>query len=126
MRGADRTVAVSFSAPEGALVAGVTFEVDYPAVKIDLEGEGTGVPQRVLTDAPAGAVVGANDLGNMLRSTVARKDAMPEGVLLRLRFRACAGAVVPTAAELPCRIVGTSDPVGNPVAGVTCVARPEP
>jgi len=115
-------VAVSFAVPDDALVAGLTFEVDYPATALDLPGEGTGVPQHAFTGAPTGAVVGANDLGSMVRVTVARAQAIPPGPLVTLRFRPCKSALAGKPDGLSCRVVGTSDPSSNRVDGVTCHA----
>jgi cysteine-rich repeat protein len=123
----QRFVQVRFSAPLGALVAGLTVLVDYPEGQVDLPGNGTTFPSGTISGVPPGSSLSVNDLnfggkGHAVRVTIAGQsgNALPQGQIIRFRFNDCTGAVVPTADQFLCTVIAATDPFLNPVAGVRC------
>lgn len=120
--GSERIVSVSFAAPDGTKVAGVTVLVDYPEQAITIPGKAVDIPPGTVTDVPEGAVAGSNDLDHAFRETIGKAGELMPGRLFTLHFEDCQGAVPTALQRIPCAVEQASDPQANAINGVTCSA----
>jgi hypothetical protein len=118
--GSERVIAVHFTVPEGAAVAGLTLLLDYPEAKVTLPGSGPALGPGAVTDVPQGTVSGSNDLGNALRQTIGKAGEIRPGLLFKVHFQDCQGVAQARPGDFSCAVEHASDPVANAVGGVTC------
>jgi cysteine-rich repeat protein len=118
--GSNVPFAVNFTTPVGVGVAGMTVLLDYPESKLNLPGSGGSIPAGIITDFPSGASAASNDFDHALRQLVSRTTNMPAGLLFRVHYESCQGALAATPADFTCTVLDASDAGGNDVSGVTC------
>jgi cysteine-rich repeat protein len=114
-------VTVSFEAPYGVLVAGMSLLVDYPEGKLTLEGTGRVPPERFIPVAHEGRfLVAGFDLDHAVRVVAASDQEIEPGALARIVFTRCQGRGAPAADEIACAVIEASDPFQNARENVTC------
>ena len=123
-------MSVRFSAPSGALVAGLTVLLDYPEGQVDLPGAGgLSFPAGTISGVPSGSTFSANDLtpagtthGHAVRINIAGSggSALTPGQIVRFKFNNCTGTSAPTADAFLCTVLSATDPFLNAVSGVRC------
>ena len=116
----NRQASISFDAPVGVGVAGMTVLLDYPEGKVSLPGSGGSIPAGIIADFPSGASGASNDFDHALRQVVSRTTNMPEGLLFRVHFEDCQSAPAPVAGDFTCTVLDAADQNGIDVSGVTC------
>lgn len=123
--GFSSLVDVSFTAPEGMSVAGLTVFVHYPENNVLMSGSGnvgTGGNTPIPTVA-AGIDLTPNDTDYGLRAVILSQSlsAITPGSLFTMELRHCEGKTL-SDKQLACVVIDAADPDLNPVAGVTCTA----
>jgi hypothetical protein len=114
-------VTVSFEAPYGVLVAGMSLLVDYPEGKLALDGTGRVPPERFIPVAHEGRfLIAGFDLDHAVRVVAASDKEIEPGALARIVFMRCQAQDVPTADEIACSVIEASDPFQNARENVTC------
>jgi cysteine-rich repeat protein len=120
---ADRTVdvTVSFDAPYGVLVAGMSLLVDYPEGTVTLDGSGRVPPERFIPVSREGRfLIAGFDLDHAVRVVAASDKEIEPSALARIVFGRCQGQDVPAAEAIRCTVIEASDPFQNARDNVTC------
>lgn len=119
----DTTATVSFTAPAGIDIAGLTVLLEYPDAKVRIPGSGA-APSVInaIGMTPAGTVYTPNDLNYALRLVIFEPDslAIPAGTLFQVTFDTCQGAGALTASDMTCRVENASNTAQVAVGGVNC------
>lgn len=115
-----RTFAVTFSAPTGQDVSGITVLVGYKSGTVSLPGTGSAssVSSRI-KNKPSNVIFSSFDLDYALRTVISRSTPIPPGRLYTVDFDSCTGATAPTAANFGCAVEGCANQFGD-VSGCTC------
>jgi cysteine-rich repeat protein len=122
--GTERQVDVFFSTP--ANLGGIIVLLDYPEGRVEIPGGpppgGPAIPAGTIINPPPGTSLIPLDWNHALRVTAFRQGAIAEGRLFTVKFRDCAGAPTPPISDgqFPCTVLQATDPLSNPVGGVTC------
>lgn len=121
--GAERQrVTLALQPPESQAVLSLVISLTYDPALLRLPALGSGADVRKRLKATGGAaMLTPNNLGGALRIVAARSGELPLGPLVDVEFDRCAGARVPTAADLRCTVESCAGS-GGPVAGCTCTA----
>ncbi len=117
------TADVSFTAPSGVDIAGLTVFLRYPDGVVQIPGHGSDDQvQSSILNLPGNAFATPNDLDFALRLVMVSTDQMPfpPGLLFSVQFGTCQGAASPTASEFTCIVEDAADPNLQTVSGVTC------
>lgn len=117
-------IQVRLEAPQGAEVSGVTLVVDYPVSKVVLPGTGRDVSKDSVRDTPSGGILIVDDADDSVKVAVAHTNPLDQKKVMTIRFKACAGAEAPKAADYRCTVVDAADMVPNALNGVRCSVVP--
>jgi cysteine-rich repeat protein len=131
LAGTSRQVTVSFDAPAGVSVAGLTLLMNYPEAKVFLPPAGPtaslGSPTLVRLYPTSQVTLLAADLGTAgidsgyaVRALMGSVNPVPHGAIFRLIFQDCTGAAAPLPGEFNCNVLTATDPGSNPLNDVTC------
>lgn len=131
--GSQRFVRVTYEAPQGAAVSGVTVLLDHPEGLVNLPGatgNPNGVPTGTISQVPSGSFANVarrhfNNQDFAVRVAVAAGNPFQTTQLFRIRFENCQSAPVPTPADFRCDVLGASDAFQNPLTGVSCAVTIE-
>lgn len=119
-------VDVSFTAPEGTSVAGMTLFLHYPEAAGVIEGSGNigSGNGTSITNVAAGVSITPNDVDYGLRAVLLNDslEAITPGRLFTVQLRLCQGVEL-SGKAFACAIVDAADPSLNTVEGVTCTAK---
>jgi cysteine-rich repeat protein len=116
LTGTVRSFDVIFNPDAGVNVGGITVLLDYPEGQVEIPGPP--LPGGTITNLPAGAFPIVTDFDHTLRLIVAigGGNSLVPGVLFRVNFRDCSGALPPTPASFACTVLEATDPFSNPLA----------
>ncbi|HVN87594.1 MAG TPA: hypothetical protein VMW17_22385 [Candidatus Binatia bacterium] len=115
-----RTFAVTFAAPAGQDVSGITVLVGYKSGTVSLPGKGNAATVSArIKNKPSNVIFSAFDLDYALRTVLSRSTPIPLGLLYTIDFDSCTGATAPTAADFGCTVEGCANQFGD-VSGCTC------
>jgi cysteine-rich repeat protein len=123
--GAGTTVSadVSFTAPAGVDVGGITIFLRYPDGVVRIPGFANDASvQNSITNLPDNAFSTPNDLDYALRLVMFSADgsAIAASPLFTVQFDNCAGAAPPQADDFRCTVETAVDTNTAPVSGATC------
>jgi hypothetical protein len=115
-------VRVDLSAPPESKLTAVTARLTYRSDVLRLpRDQGDAAVRKRLASGEAPTVLSADDEGYALRVVVVRNAGLDSGPLVEVEFDRCAGARLPTAADLSCVVEGCTGLAG-PVHGCRCRA----
>jgi hypothetical protein len=94
--------------------------IGYRSNLVALPGNGaaTSVRQRFVIPPPPPFLFTPNDRDYAVRAVTSRTAGIDDGLLYTINFDGCAGAPVPSAADVGCTIEGCSGP--SAIEGCTC------
>jgi hypothetical protein len=115
-------VRVDLTAPPESKLTAVTARLSYRSDVLHLpRDQGDAAVRKRLASALVPTALSASDQGYALRVVVVRNAGLESGPLVEVEFDRCAGARLPTAADLSCVVEGCSGLAG-PASGCTCRA----
>jgi hypothetical protein len=119
--GSSRTFTVTYTAPAGKQVAGLTVFVDYPEGQVIIPGSGNQASVLAsISKLPFGAFGSSNDLDWALLEAVASGSPFPSNRLFTITFEDCQCASPPAASDFTCIVTDAADENGDVLDGVTC------
>jgi len=104
--------AVEFTPPEVPDVSTAVVLIGYRSDRLNLPGSGEDKSVRSRLTFPTHSVMAFNDLDYGLRIVASHAQAIPAGQLLTIDFDRCAGAPVPTVADMSCQIEACAGSTG--------------
>lgn len=117
----QRFILVSFDAPAGTELAGLSVYVEYPDGVVSIPGSGNEQSVQDRLTVPFDAFSTVNDLNYALRAAlIANNGAMFPGVAFGVQVDSCQGASAPTNDQFHCWVESAADNNNNAVSGVTC------
>lgn len=117
------TADVSFTAPSGVDIAGLTIFLRYPDGVVQIPGHASDDQvQSSILNLPGNAFATPNDLDFALRLVMVSTDQtpFPPGLVFSVQFGTCQGAPPPTADDFTCVVEDAADTSLETVSGVTC------
>jgi cysteine-rich repeat protein len=121
--GVAATATVSFTAPAGVDIAGVTVLLEYPDSKVRIPGSGCALSVvNSIGMTPGSTVFTPNDLDYAVRVVLYEPSsaAIAPGTLFQVTFDTCQGGGALAAADMTCRVENASDTSTATVGGVNC------